>query len=40
MLPRTVIEKIWDDHLVTRLDGQEDLLFIDREIFKELIHPS
>ena len=30
MRPRSVIEKIWDLHVVTPLAADEDLLFIDR----------
>src|SRR5712675_2583312 len=38
-MPRTLFEKIWDDHLVgTRVDGRE-LLYIDRHVLHELHAP-
>jgi len=38
-MPRTLFEKIWDDHLVgTRADGRE-LLYIDRHVLHELHAP-
>jgi 3-isopropylmalate/(R)-2-methylmalate dehydratase large subunit len=38
--PRTVIEKIWDDHLVANIGPDEDLLFIDRVLMHERTGPQ
>ncbi|MBK8739885.1 MAG: 3-isopropylmalate dehydratase large subunit [Betaproteobacteria bacterium] len=38
--PRTVIQKIWDDHVVTPLTADEDLLFIDRVLMHERTGPQ
>ena len=35
MSPRTMYEKIWEDHLVVEEDGQPALLFIDRHLVHE-----
>lgn len=40
MRPRTVIEKIWDDHLVAQVSTDEDLLFIDRVLMHERTGPQ
>jgi 3-isopropylmalate/(R)-2-methylmalate dehydratase large subunit len=40
MRPRTVIEKIWDDHLVAQVSADEDLLFIDRVLMHERTGPQ
>jgi 3-isopropylmalate/(R)-2-methylmalate dehydratase large subunit len=38
--PRTLSEKIWDDHLVRRAEGQPDLLFIDLHLVHEVTSPQ
>ncbi len=38
--PRTVIEKIWDDHVVATLSADEDLIFIDRVLMHERTGPQ
>jgi len=39
-MPRTVIEKIWEGHVVAALGGDEDLLFIDRVLLHERTGPQ
>jgi len=39
-VPRTVIEKIWDRHVVANLSADEDLLFIDRVLLHERTGPQ
>ncbi len=34
--PRTLAQKIWDNHLVRRVDGQPDLLYIDLHLVHEV----
>src|SRR5262245_536595 len=34
--PRTIIEKIWDEHLVRRTEGEPDLLYIDLHLVHEV----
>ncbi|MCY9411393.1 hypothetical protein MOF43_02785, partial [Bacillus haynesii] len=29
MMPRTIIEKIWDQHVIKKGEGKPDLLYID-----------
>ncbi len=38
--PRTVIDRIWDAHVVTRLDAQHALLYIDRIFLHERTGPA
>ncbi|CAN7348444.1 3-isopropylmalate dehydratase large subunit [Variovorax sp. LjRoot178] len=38
--PRSVIEKIWDDHVVSNVSADEDLLFIDRVLMHERTGPQ
>jgi len=35
-LGRTLAEKVWDDHVVRRADGEPDLLFIDLHLVHEV----
>jgi 3-isopropylmalate/(R)-2-methylmalate dehydratase large subunit len=40
MAPRTLLDKVWDDHLVsTRPDG-DDLLYVDRHLIHEVSSPQ
>ncbi|MBA2497026.1 MAG: 3-isopropylmalate dehydratase large subunit [Acidimicrobiia bacterium] len=38
--PRTLSEKVWDDHVVHREDGQPDLLYIDLHLVHEVTSPQ
>ena len=38
--PRTVIQKIWDNHLVRRAEGKPDLLYIDLHLVHEVTSPQ
>ncbi|QTH20177.1 3-isopropylmalate dehydratase large subunit [Rhizorhabdus wittichii] len=38
--PRTLYQKIWDDHLVTRRDDGTDLIWIDRHLVHEVTSPQ
>ena len=37
---RTLAEKIWDDHLVRRAEGEPDLLYIDLHLVHEVTSPQ
>ncbi|MBU6330017.1 MAG: 3-isopropylmalate dehydratase large subunit [Acidobacteria bacterium] len=38
--PRTLAQKIWDDHLVRRAEGEPDLLYIDLHLVHEVTSPQ
>ena len=39
--PRTLAEKVWDDHLVVKgEDGQPDLIYIDLHLVHEVTSPQ
>ena len=38
--PRTLFQKIWDDHVVTSLSGGTVLLYIDRHLVNEVTSPQ
>ncbi len=40
MAPRTLYDKIWDDHVVASRDDGTDLLFIDRHLIHEVTTPQ
>ncbi|EST13290.1 3-isopropylmalate dehydratase large subunit [Sporolactobacillus laevolacticus] len=40
MKPRTIIEKIWDQHLIHRENGKPDLLYIDLHLVHEVTSPQ
>jgi 3-isopropylmalate/(R)-2-methylmalate dehydratase large subunit len=40
MKPRTIIEKVWDDHVVTAQPGKPALLFIDLHLVHEVTSPQ
>ena len=40
MKPRTIIEKIWDNHVVSQLPGAPTLLFIDLHLTHEVTSPQ
>src|SRR5918994_216612 len=37
---RTLAEKVWDEHVVRRADGEPDLLFIDLHLVHEVTSPQ
>ncbi|MFJ3861935.1 aconitase family protein, partial [Streptomyces sp. NPDC090085] len=37
---RTLSEKVWDDHVVRRAEGEPDLLFIDLHLLHEVTSPQ
>ena len=37
---RTLAEKVWDNHVVRRADGEPDLLFIDLHLVHEVTSPQ
>ena len=39
-MPATLFEKIWEDHVVTRVSGQPDLLYIDLHLIHEVTSPQ
>jgi 3-isopropylmalate/(R)-2-methylmalate dehydratase large subunit len=38
--PRTLSQKIWDDHVVHRADGEPDLLYVDLHLVHEVTSPQ
>ncbi len=38
--PRTLFEKVWEEHVVHREDGQPDLLYIDLHLVHEVTSPQ
>ncbi|HEX6871454.1 MAG TPA: 3-isopropylmalate dehydratase large subunit [Micromonosporaceae bacterium] len=38
--PRTLAEKVWDDHVVRRAPGEPDLLYIDLHLVHEVTSPQ
>src|SRR4051812_31033489 len=38
--PRTMSQKVWDDHVVRRGDGEPDLLYIDLHLVHEVTSPQ
>src|ERR1041384_8063958 len=38
--PRTLAEKVWDDHVVRTADGEPDLLYIDVHLLHEVTSPQ
>ena len=38
--PRTLAEKVWDDHVVRSADGEPDLLYIDLHLLHEVTSPQ
>jgi len=37
---RTLLDKVWDDHVVRRADGEPDLLYIDLHLVHEVTSPQ
>ena len=40
MAPRTLAQKIWDDHVVHQADGEPDMLYIDLHLVHEVTSPQ
>jgi len=40
MSGRTLFDKVWEDHVVTRQDGEPDLLYIDLHLVHEVTSPQ
>src|SRR6478672_6966835 len=40
MRPRTLVEKVWDRHVVTRLPSGPDLLYVDLHLVHEVTSPQ
>ena len=40
MAPRTLSQKLWDDHVVHRADGEPDVLYIDLHLVHEVTSPQ
>ena len=40
MAPRTLSQKLWDDHIVHRADGEPDVLYIDLHLVHEVTSPQ
>ncbi|GGI06304.1 3-isopropylmalate dehydratase large subunit [Egicoccus halophilus] len=38
--PRTIVEKIWDQHVVRSAEGQPDLLYVDLHLVHEVTSPQ
>ena len=38
--PRTIIEKVWDEHVVRRAEGEPDLLYVDAHLTHEVTSPQ
>jgi 3-isopropylmalate/(R)-2-methylmalate dehydratase large subunit len=38
--PRTLAQKVWDDHVVRRADGEPDLLYVDLHLVHEVTSPQ
>jgi 3-isopropylmalate/(R)-2-methylmalate dehydratase large subunit len=38
--PRTIIEKLWEDHVVRRAEGEPDLLYVDAHLTHEVTSPQ
>ena len=38
--PRTLSQKVWDDHVVRRAEGEPDLLYVDLHLVHEVTSPQ
>jgi len=38
--PRTMVEKIWDDHVIVQQNGIPDLIYIDLHLLHEVTSPQ
>jgi 3-isopropylmalate/(R)-2-methylmalate dehydratase large subunit len=39
-VPKTLAQKVWDDHIVHRADGEPDLLYVDLHLVHEVTSPQ
>ncbi|HVW81262.1 MAG TPA: 3-isopropylmalate dehydratase large subunit [Mycobacteriales bacterium] len=39
-MPRTLVEKVWDNHVVRRTEGEPDLIYIDLHLVHEVTSPQ
>src|SRR4051794_1130827 len=39
-MARTLVEKVWDDHVVRSADGEPDLLYVDLHLVHEVTLPQ
>ena len=40
MKPKTLFEKIWDNHLIASIDEDTNLLFVDMHLVHEVTSPQ
>jgi 3-isopropylmalate/(R)-2-methylmalate dehydratase large subunit len=40
LMGRTLAEKVWDEHVVRRMDGEPDLLYVDLHLVHEVTSPQ
>ena len=40
MTPRTLFDKVWEDHVVARAEGEPDLLYVDLHLVHEVTSPQ
>jgi hypothetical protein len=38
-MAKTLFEKVWDRHVVSKVDGGQEILFIDRHLIHEVTSP-
>uniref|UniRef100_UPI0021D50C74 aconitase family protein n=1 Tax=Staphylococcus aureus TaxID=1280 RepID=UPI0021D50C74 len=38
--PKTLVEKIWEQHVVRRAEGEPDLLYVDLHMVHEVTSPQ
>ena len=39
-MAKTLFEKVWDRHVVSKVDGGQEILFIDRHLIHEVTSPQ
>ena len=37
---KTLFEKVWDNHIVDKVEGSQEILFIDRHFIHEVTSPQ
>ena len=38
--PRTLFDKVWDDHIVKNMDSEQYIIYIDRHLVHEVTSPQ
>ena len=38
--PQTMLDKVWDDHVVRSAPGEPDLLYVDMHLIHEVTSPQ